>query len=62
MDGKLLRAAREDKGMTVEEVASLALLSAKTVYNAENGKSINVSTAKRICKVLGLSHKGKRAA
>ena len=60
MNGKKLKDARIDKGMTAEEVASLALVSVKTVYNAENGKSVNISTAKRICKVLGLSHRDLR--
>lgn len=49
---KRLKQAREASGMTAEEVASKALVSTKTVYNAERGRGCTLSTGKRLAAAL----------
>lgn len=50
-----IKKIREEKGLTAEHVADKALVSAKTVYNAERGRSVNISTAKRLAKAIGVT-------
>ncbi len=52
----LLKDARERLGLSAEEVAAKADVSAPTVYRAENNPhKINRNNLKRICSVLGLN-------
>lgn len=49
-----LRALRERRGMTQEEVAELASTSPTTIVRAEQGKDVRPPTLKRIAKALGV--------
>lgn len=63
-----LKQIRETKGLSRETVAAGADLSVRTVENAEAGKGVTLSSAKRIAKALkttveelrGVAQGGKR--
>lgn len=50
---KLIRKYREDKGLTVHQLASLLDVSASTVSNAENGRPLSIPTAFKFRRLLG---------
>lgn len=54
INGKLLKEQREKAGLTRAELARLAKVSRPTIYKAENGEDLLLSTVDKLAKVLGL--------
>jgi len=54
IDGKKLKLLRYKSGLTMEEVAKSAKLSAATIYKLEEGTTLcHPRTTKKICDALG---------
>lgn len=54
LNGRLLRDARDRKGLTQGEVAGALGMSTNTVNGAENGRPVYPGTGKRLCEFLEL--------
>ena len=54
INGKLLKEQREKQGLTRAKLATLAGVSRPTIYKAEAGEDLLLSTVDKLAKVLGL--------
>jgi transcriptional regulator with XRE-family HTH domain len=58
VDGEKLRALRDGKLMTSQELANLAGVSRDVIYRVENGRTgANQTSIKRMARVLGVEPK-----
>lgn len=53
-----IRETRENQGLSVEELAVKANVSAQTVYRIEQGKPVSRVHVARVCIALGVSIQG----
>jgi len=56
MLGQRLRALRDNRGMTQQEVADRAGISARSLRTLENGDGSNLATLVRVLKALDATH------
>ncbi len=49
-----VRALREERGMTKQDLAVAAGISKKTARNAERGEPVRTQTARRVAEALGV--------